>query len=223
MRSRHRDHYTDTAVTLESEAQGDGASLIAWAEVEIDNLRAAHRWSCETADFGPALQLGSSLQQFWLSARAVSRGPGRLRRRLHRRALPRRWCPPAVWVRAVADAALLAVWFSVPASLQRAEDALDAARELGDQALVVHSLMACSMLVFFDPELAGAVFRRGDRTCALNGRPCPAFTNCAPTSLSPACVAGDPARCPGCRRGGAGPGGCTRRQLHVPVLPHVPQ
>jgi DNA-binding CsgD family transcriptional regulator len=58
-------------------------------------------------------------------------------------------------VRAVADAGLLAVWLSVPASLQRAGEALAAARQLGDQALVAHSLMTCGMLAINNPELAG--------------------------------------------------------------------
>ena len=62
---------------------------------------------------------------------------------------------PALWVRAVADAAVLAVWVSVPASLQQAEEALAAARNLDDQGHIVRSLMGCGMLGFFNPEVAG--------------------------------------------------------------------
>ena len=50
VRTRHRDYYTATAAALEAEAQGDGTPLIQWAEVEIDNLRAALCWSRETAN-----------------------------------------------------------------------------------------------------------------------------------------------------------------------------
>jgi hypothetical protein len=61
-------------------------------------------------------------------------------------------------VRAVADAGLLAVWITAPASLQRAQEALAAARELDDQGLIVRTLMACGMLGHDHPELAGPYF-----------------------------------------------------------------
>ena len=49
---------------------------------------------------------------------------------------------PTIWVRAVADAAVLAVWCSVPFNLQRAEQALANARELDDRPLLVRALTA---------------------------------------------------------------------------------
>ncbi|MGB9222884.1 response regulator transcription factor, partial [Mycobacterium sp.] len=66
---------------------------------------------------------------------------------------------PAVLVLAVAGAAVLAVWASVPASLQRAEKALAVARELGNQRLIARCLMGCGMLSFYDagPYFAEAI------------------------------------------------------------------
>ena len=67
VRTRHRDHYTGTAVTLEAQSPGDGAPLVPWAELEMDNLRSAHAWSCDSAEFEPALQLASALQRIWIA------------------------------------------------------------------------------------------------------------------------------------------------------------
>ena len=38
-----------------------------------------------------------------------------------------------IWVRAVADKGILTAWSGTPASLERAQEALAAARELGDR------------------------------------------------------------------------------------------
>ena len=159
VRTRHRDHYTDTAVMLESQSPGDGAPLISWAELEMDNLRAAHAWSCDAAGVpaGAAARVGAAADLD--NARAVPRRRGRVRTPSSpTSATATAMSLLAVWIRAVADAGLLAVWFSVPASLQRAEDALAVARQLDDSALVVHILMTCAMLTFYDAELAEPYF-----------------------------------------------------------------
>ena len=158
VRTRHRDHYTDTAVMLESQSPGDGAPLISWAELEMDNLRAAHAWSCDAAEFGPALQLASALQRIWIARGRFREGVAGFDTVFTDERYRDSDVAPAVWIRAVADAGLLAVWFSVPASLQRAEDALAVARQLDDSALVVHILMTCAMLTFYDAELAEPYF-----------------------------------------------------------------
>jgi predicted ATPase/DNA-binding CsgD family transcriptional regulator len=158
VRTRHRDHYTDTAVTLESQSTGDGAPLISWAELEMDNLRAAHAWSCDAAEFAPALQLASALQRIWITRGRFREGVAGFDAVFTDKRYRDGDVAPGIWVRAVADAGLLAVWFAIPASLQRAEDALAAARQLGDRALVVHILMTCAMLSFYDAELAAPYF-----------------------------------------------------------------
>lgn len=158
VRIRHRDHYTEAAVTLESQSGGDGLPLIPWSEAEMDNLRAAHAWSCDAGEFEPALQLVSALQRVWLTRGRFREGLAGFDAVFGDERYRDADVAPGVWVRAVADAGLLAVWFSVPASLQRAEEALAVARQFGDQTLAVHCLTTCGMLAFTNVELAGPYF-----------------------------------------------------------------
>ncbi|QLL06540.1 helix-turn-helix transcriptional regulator [Mycobacterium vicinigordonae] len=153
VRTRHRDYYLATAAALEARAAGDGSPLLQWAEVEIDNLRAAYTWCREMAEIGPALELLSSLHQFWLKRGRFREGVAGFNAVFTDELYEASDIPPAVLVRAVADAAILAVWASIPASLERTEKALAVARELDDRALIVRSLMACGMHVIFDPEM----------------------------------------------------------------------
>ena len=71
-----------------------------WADVEIDNLRAAFARSCENGDVEKALRLASSLQPFWLARARFREGLA-----LFDAAVtdtPGPGVAPAVWVRAVA-------------------------------------------------------------------------------------------------------------------------
>ncbi len=155
LRTRHRDHYTAAAMTLESQISGDGAPLIPWAELEMDNLRAAHAWSCDAGEFGAALRLVSALQRLWLTRGRFREGGAGFDAVFSDERYRDDDAAAEVWTCAVADAGLLAVWFSVPFSLPRAEVALAAARQLDDQALVGHILTTCAMLTFYDGELRG--------------------------------------------------------------------
>lgn len=158
VRARHRDHYTAAAATLESRTGGDGTPLVPWAELEMDNLRAAHAWSCDAAEFGPALQLVSALQRLWVTRGRFREGVAGFGAVFGDERYRDDDVAPRDWIRAVADAGLLAVWFSVQFSLQRAEEALAAARRLGDRAVIVRNLMTCAMLTFNDTELAHPYF-----------------------------------------------------------------
>jgi predicted ATPase/class 3 adenylate cyclase/DNA-binding CsgD family transcriptional regulator len=153
VRTRHRDHYTAAAVTLVAQSRGDGTPLVPWAELEMDNLRAAHAWSCDTAEFESALQLVSALQRLWLTRGRFREGVAGFDAIFSDERYRDGDVAPGVWIRAVADAGLLGVWFSAPFSLQRAEEGLVAARQLGDQSLVAYSLMTCGMLAASNPEL----------------------------------------------------------------------
>ncbi|MCV7378651.1 LuxR family transcriptional regulator [Mycobacterium alsense] len=154
VRTRHRDHYTATAATQESRTGGDGTPLVPWAELEMDNLRAAHAWSCDAGEFEPALRLVSALQRVWVTRGRFREGVAGFAAVFDDERYRDDDVAHDIWIRAVADAGLLGVWFSVPFSLQRAEEALTAARELGDRSLIVHALMTCGMLAFNDAELA---------------------------------------------------------------------
>lgn len=158
VRIRHRDHYTAVAARLESRMRGDGTPLVPWAELEMDNLRAAHAWSCDAGEFEPALRLVSALQRVWVTRARFREGVAGFDAVFNDERYRDADVPPGVWVRAVADAGLLAVWYSVPFSLRRAQEALAAARELGDQNLVVHILLTCAILTMNEAELAEEYF-----------------------------------------------------------------
>jgi predicted ATPase/DNA-binding CsgD family transcriptional regulator len=156
VRTRHRDHYTATAATLAAQGLGDTAPLVPWAELEMDNLRAAHAWSCDSGQFAPALQLVSALQRLWLTRGRFHEGVAGFDTVFADERYRDSDVAPTVWVQAVADAGMLGVWFSVPFSLQRAEEALAAARQHGNPSLVTYSLMTCGMLAVSNPELGWA-------------------------------------------------------------------
>ncbi|BBY04159.1 helix-turn-helix transcriptional regulator [Mycobacterium seoulense] len=158
VRIRHRDHYTAAAVALEARMRGDGTPLIPWAELEMANLRAAHAWSCDAGEFEPALRLVSALQRVWVTRARFREGVAGFDAVLNDERYRDADVAPEVWVRAVADAGLLAVWYSVPFSLQRAEEALAAARQVEDEALTVRSLVTCAMLAFNDTGRAQPYF-----------------------------------------------------------------
>jgi predicted ATPase/class 3 adenylate cyclase/DNA-binding CsgD family transcriptional regulator len=152
VRTRHRDHYTETAAMLESHMQAGDERLMQWAEVEIDNLRAAFGWSRENSDFETALRLVSSLQPFWERHGRVREGLAGFDAVLTDERHPD--VAPAVWVRAVADDSTLAAWTGVPAGLDRAREALAIARQLDDPALIARALIACGLAAAYRVEVA---------------------------------------------------------------------
>lgn len=172
LRIRHRDYFTAAATHLAQWSSDGGTSLIAWAEVEIDNLRAAHAWSCETADFGPALRLMSALQQLWLTGGRLREGVAGFAAIFEDERYRDGNVEPAVWVRAVADYGLISVWFSVPFSFHRAGHALTTARRLEDRLLVAECLTTCGMLAFDQAELAEPFFvEAAELACGSNEQP----------------------------------------------------
>ncbi len=155
MRSRHRDHYTVLAALLDAPAGNDHERRLEQAESEIDNLRAAFGWSCEHADFEPALALASSLEPLWL-------GRGRLREgltwfdsilgddNLHHAGVA-----VAVLARALADSAVLGLMAGAAGSLNQAQQALTTARDVDDPALLARALTAYGLVAgYFDAAAA---------------------------------------------------------------------
>ncbi|MUL64639.1 LuxR family transcriptional regulator [Mycobacterium sp. CBMA 234] len=144
VRDRHRDYYAERAT-------GTARHLVSdWATGEFDNARAALAWSLETADTEAALRLASALQPFWLATGRFMEGLVWLEAALSDE--PGNDVPPAVWVRGVADHAVLAMWGVVPVIPERMELAVSLARELGDPALVAVALNACGSWAISDPE-----------------------------------------------------------------------
>lgn len=155
VRTRHRDYYAATAAAMQARIRGDGTPLVPWAETEIDNLRTAYIWSCDNADFGTALTLVSSLQRMWVTRGRFREGLAGFDRVFTDDRYSDSAVAPEVWVRAIADAGILAVWLSATADLPRAREALRAARQIGDPGLTARILMACGLLDWDHPEAAG--------------------------------------------------------------------
>ena len=156
VRTRHRDYYMATAAELESRYKSADELLLVWAQTEIDNLRAAFMWSRENSDLEGALRGVSTLQQVWIAC-------GRFREGLaaFEMVLSDGRCSevePAVWVRAVADQSTLTGWAVVPPNEDRARDALAAARELEDPALLARILIGCASVALYNAEVSEACF-----------------------------------------------------------------
>ena len=155
VRNRHRDYYQVVATRLQSEIRGDGTPLIPWAEIEMDNLRAAYAWSHENAAFEMALELVSALRQLWLKRGRFREGLMGFEAVFSDERYRDEQLTPAVRVAAVADASQLAVWLAAPASLERAAEALTAAAETADDVLIARATMACGMLSWDQPDVSG--------------------------------------------------------------------
>jgi DNA-binding CsgD family transcriptional regulator len=150
VRDRHRDHYVGAAAAFEDNDQ----RVVEWAEDEIDNLRAAHTWSLETSEFEQALRLMSSLQRLWVTRGRMPEGIAGFEFVFSDNRYRDADVTPAVWVRAVADQSILAAWTATPLSLERAQEALAAARELGNASLTAACLAACGGLAYYSPDVA---------------------------------------------------------------------
>jgi predicted ATPase/class 3 adenylate cyclase/DNA-binding CsgD family transcriptional regulator len=139
VRSRHRDHYTSIAALLDEPAGADYRQRLDRAELETDNLRSALGWNLENDDTEQALTLASSLRPVWLTRGRILEGLA--------------WfhvilsdydqdidVAPAVQARALCDEAVLNVY--VGERMNRAQRALEIARELDDPALLARTLSA---------------------------------------------------------------------------------
>jgi predicted ATPase/class 3 adenylate cyclase/DNA-binding CsgD family transcriptional regulator len=150
-RRRHRDHYLATAVGLEGDER-----LIGWAERETGNLRAAHAWSIDCAEFEPALRLTSTLQRLWETRGRMSEGIAAFDLAFDDKRYRDEDVAPTVRARAVADRSLLTAWISAPAPLERAQEALATAQELDDPELTSTCLAACGALAYYSSDVSRA-------------------------------------------------------------------
>ncbi|CAM2950718.1 LuxR family transcriptional regulator [Mycobacterium intermedium] len=157
VRTRHRDFYVNAAVDLASQQEAGAERLMAWADTEIDNLRAAFSWSTENGEVDTALRLVSSLQTFWLARGRFSEGLTGFDAVLSD-ARPRGDVAPAVWIQAVADQSVLSMWMVAPVDLERARAALDLARQLDNPALICRALVGCATATIYFADLARPYF-----------------------------------------------------------------
>lgn len=153
VRTRHRDHYTAKAALLDAPGDADRERRIEWAEIEMDNLRAAFAWSRENSDTESALTLASSLQPLWLTRGRIQEGLNWLGAALAE-ANPETGEVSAAYVRGSVNKAQLLAQLASADVLDEAERILAMAREFGDPSLVVQALNACGLISAHDGETA---------------------------------------------------------------------
>ena len=157
VRARHRDHYMSVAAVLDSPARPDYRDHLQRIDSDIDNLRAAFRWSLETGDTETAFRLASALFPVWQDGGRNGEGLAWLESALGREASTSP-VAPALHARALMDRVMLVTWTLRTESLDESERALALAREVGDPALVIRGLIARGVSTYFDEEMAAACF-----------------------------------------------------------------
>ncbi|ORB74599.1 LuxR family transcriptional regulator [Mycobacterium scrofulaceum] len=152
VRTRHRDYYVKRALELEAQGLSGVETLVHWAQIEIENLRAAFNWSRENSDAETAMRLILALHSLWLRGGRVGEALAGLDAVLtDERSSP---VAPGVWVAAVVQRQFLAAWMGLPTDLSAVQDALVVARQLGESALISRALIACGLSVVYQPEVA---------------------------------------------------------------------
>ncbi len=158
VRSRHRDHYTSMAALLDAPAGTDYEQRLEQADLEIDNLRAAFGWSRENSDIELALALASSLQPLWQARGRIPEGLAWFDAVLTHEVARDAEVAAAVRARALADTAVLYLFFGAADSVDRAQQALALARYIDDPAVLARALTACGLTAAYNADLAGAYF-----------------------------------------------------------------
>lgn len=151
IRGRHRDHYLGRAIELAARDRDD--DLVAWADVELDHLRAAYAWSRDRGDAEQALRFASALQQFWIMRGRLAEGLAWFSAVVTDR--PEDGMPRDVWARGIADRCIVLGWLQLPpTTIEQARYALAIARELDDPPLIASLLRTCSVLTQYDLDVS---------------------------------------------------------------------
>jgi predicted ATPase/class 3 adenylate cyclase/DNA-binding CsgD family transcriptional regulator len=149
VRARHRDHYTALAALLDTPARTDYEQRLEQTETDIDNLRAAFGLSRENSDTEAALTLASSLQPLWLARGRIREGWAWFDAALADQTAQDTDVTPAVRARALADKAELGTQVGAANILDEAQQALAAAREIDDPAVLARALTAYGLIAGF--------------------------------------------------------------------------
>ncbi len=153
-RDAHRDFYTSIATEFDALSPAGYEPLLARAEVEIDNLRAAFAWDIEHREIERALELVSSLYPLWLLRARPQEGLAWFETAFADMDDPVIAVDAAVRARALADNAVLDALTVNTSGITQAEEALAIARELDDRPLLARALTACVGAAAFDAEAA---------------------------------------------------------------------
>ncbi len=155
IRAAHRDHFWSMAALLDAPATSGHEQRISQVLNEMDNLRAAYTWSRENAETSKALEFATFLQSVWLVQGRIREGLAWLDTALADDAKAHS-AQPAARVRALADKALLDSWYGsldIP-DVQQVQAALENARESGDQALLIRTLIARGCVDLYEVDAA---------------------------------------------------------------------
>ncbi len=145
VRARHCTYYSSAVTALRAEMLAAGTVPAVWVETEMGNLRWAFARICENAEFATALTVVSALFRFWIKNGRYREGHAAFGIVFNHERFHRDDVAPEILITGVSDEAILAAWCdSPPPSLPRIEEALAAARELGDDRLLARILLACS-------------------------------------------------------------------------------
>lgn len=150
----HRDYYTHLAMLVDRLTSAGHRQHVEQADIEIDNLRAAFTWSCDTGDSEGALRLACALQRLWWTSGHIQEALSWISAVLSDPSQPPADVTPATYARAVADFATLTAAVGAPQSMRDVERALAIAREVGDADLLIRSLVACGSTAAFDAGVA---------------------------------------------------------------------
>ena len=153
-RDAHRDFYTSIAIEFDALSPAGYEPLLARAEVEIDNLRAAFAWDIEHREIERALELVSFLYPLWLLRARPQEGLAWFETAFADMDDPEIAVDAAVRARALADNAVLDALTVNTSGITQAEEALAIARELDDRPLLARALTACVGAAAFDAEAA---------------------------------------------------------------------
>ena len=188
IRDAHREHFTSIAEQFDAPTPAGFDSLLADADADMDNLRAAFAWSVEHGESERALQLACSMYPIWLLRSRPLEGLA--------------WfdaidlsaaeeVSAAVRARALADRAALGALTVDAQGIATAEEALAIARELDDPALLARALTSCIAAAAFDiPAAAPYVAEALDVARELGDRW--RLSQVLAWQSYSACLAGDP-------------------------------
>lgn len=154
VRLRHRDYYAHLATLVDRSLSAGHRGHVERAQLEIDNLRAAFTWSCDTGDGEGALRLACALQRLWWNSGRIQEALSWIGAVLSDPSQPPADVTPTTYARAVAEFAMLTAAVGAPQSMQDVEGALAIAREVGDADLLIRSLIACGSTAAFDAGVA---------------------------------------------------------------------
>ncbi|MEY2522677.1 MAG: hypothetical protein QOJ66_1242 [Ilumatobacteraceae bacterium] len=169
VRERHRDYFVSNALVRGDPGPSDFVMRVDWADIEVDNLRAAFSWCRENGDTDQALWLASSLLALWLTRGRLREGAGWFAEALADDDGSATKARPAVRARALVAQATLNASSGIEDTMVRAQEALAIARELDDSLLVASALAACGSIALPTPELAREYLAEAGDLARANG------------------------------------------------------